>query len=84
MDHWTLDEEILFALRTYPAGLTCEEVEDLTGRLHQAVSGNMRHLVERGQMHDSGEKRRLRTFKNAIIWRLGKIPPRYRTRRETI
>src|SRR3546814_10150306 len=44
-----LDREIMAALhRSGGDGLICQEIEEEIDRLHQAVSGNLRHLVEQG------------------------------------
>jgi len=68
-----LDDQIIQALSTFADGLTSEEMEKLLKRKHQAVSGNLRHLVERNLVRDSGRLRRVDSGRNAIVWRL--TPP---------
>lgn len=49
-------------------GCTCDEIEAATGSKHQAVSGNLRHLVERGCVYDTGRKRKIRSGRTAMVW----------------
>lgn len=63
-----LDRAILGVLRAGPA--TCQEIERRTDRSHQAVSGNLRHLVERGLVVASGEHGKTESGRRAIKWRL--------------
>lgn len=50
--------------------LTCQAVEEAIGRDHQAVSGNLRHLVEDGLVEASGEYGTTRSGRRAIRWRI--------------
>jgi hypothetical protein len=68
-----LDDMILAALRASSGGLTCQEIEGVIEREHQAVSGNLRHLVEKGRAFASGRKGTTRSGRAAIIWTLS--PP---------
>lgn len=69
-----LDRQIMTALDLHePVGLTCQGIEDHTGRIHQAVSGNLRHLVERGLVVPTNTYGVTRSGRNAIIWRIA--PP---------
>lgn len=64
-----LDSLIVEALnRAGPEGLTCEAIELAIGRTHQAVSGNLRHIVERGIIRDSGAKGKTSSGRSAILW----------------
>lgn len=48
-DSLSLDDQILRTLKLH-GPLTCEQIEERLGRSHQAVSGNLRHLKERGEV----------------------------------
>jgi len=66
-----LDRDILRALsRSSPFGLTCQDIEDRLGRTHQAVSGNLRHLVERDLVAWSGDYGQTRSGRRAMRWTL--------------
>jgi hypothetical protein len=66
----TLDSMILSYLAWCgDAGATCEEIEIGIDRKHQCVSGNLRHLVERGQVENTGTLRRNPRNRNCIVWR---------------
>ena len=51
-----------------PRGLADFELESLTGRKHESVSGNRRHLVQRGVVIDSGETTLNASGRRAILW----------------
>ena len=69
----TLDRQILEALYCC-GGATCQEVEKRIDRTHQAVSGNLRHLVER-DIVEKGERRRLvDSGRSAIVWEIVPTP----------
>jgi hypothetical protein len=69
-----LDRQIMTALeRAEPHGLICQEIEDKIGRIHQAVSGNLRHLVERGYVIATSTHGVTRSNRVAIKWRIA--PP---------
>jgi len=64
-----LDRAIMAALDAAGhRGLTCQEVERAIGRSHQAVSGNLRHLVEKGLVLHSGEYGQTDSGRRAILW----------------
>ena len=67
----TVDEQILDVVREL-GGAADHEIEARTGLKHQTISGNRRHLVERGKLHASDERRPTPSGRNAIVWRLGK------------
>ncbi len=69
----TVDEQILDVVREL-GGACDHEIEARTGLKHQSISGNRRHLVERGKLHASDERRPTPSGRNAIVWRLGKGP----------
>jgi Fic family protein len=50
-------------------GLTCDEVEVLTGLKHQTASARIRELALLGVIQENG-KRPTRSGRNAVIWRL--------------
>lgn len=65
----TLDDQILKALEEIgPA--TCEQIENRIARSHQAVSGNLRHLVERERVKKSGHFGYVASGRKAILWQL--------------
>lgn len=67
--HWTqMDATIIEALRDGP--LTCDQIEQKTGRKHQAVSGNVTRLVKKGVVVNTGEFGRTSANRRAIIWAL--------------
>jgi hypothetical protein len=55
-----------------PRGMTDEELETVTGLLHQSASARRRGLVLKGRLRDSGEIKLNHTKRPAIIWVLGK------------
>jgi len=64
-----LDAKIVAVIRASgSSGITCEAVEQQIGRTHQAVSGNLRHLVEREVVKDSGLKGKTASGRTAIRW----------------
>lgn len=70
-----LDDQIIAAL-THVGRATCQEIEEQLGRSHQAVSGNLRHLVERGLVRPSGHFGRTRSNRRAIEWEIVPIADR--------
>lgn len=69
-----IDLAIMAALRAHPAGITCEAIEAFTDRNHQTVSGNLRHLVERGFVVASGDYGQTKSGRRAILWIVNKAP----------
>ena len=49
-------------------GIICEDIEKAIGRKHQAVSGNLRHLVEAGLAEATGNHGRTSSGRRAIKW----------------
>lgn len=70
-----IDRGIIDAIRTASAsGITCEAIELQIGRKHQAVSGNLRHLVEKGLVKFSGEYGLTTSGRRAMKWILNMQP----------
>ena len=76
-DAWTwfqkfsgeLDGKIITALdEAGEAGLICQHIEAKIGQPHEAVSGNLRHLVERGIIKPTDRRGKTRSGRSAIIW----------------
>ena len=64
-----LDAEIMDALeRAGEDGLTCDQIERVTGRKHQAVSANLTRLKDRGWIVASGRFGKTAANRKAIIW----------------
>lgn len=63
-----LDRAICAAL--FSRDQTCQSIEEEIDREHQAVSGNLRHLVEKGLVEESGRFGMTRSGRRAIVWRL--------------
>lgn len=64
-----LDRGICAALEA--GDKTCQEVEAATGRSHQAVSANLRHLVEKGVVESvPGVFGKTASGRRAMVWRL--------------
>ena len=69
----TLSQRILAHLASVP-NATDAEMEAALGASHQALSGDRRHLVERGKVRPSGAKRPTPSGRPAIAWELGTEP----------
>ncbi|MBO4228493.1 hypothetical protein [Bradyrhizobium neotropicale] len=64
-----LDRLIMEALsESGDDGLICQEIETRICRSHQAVSGNLRHLVEDGLVRASGQNGKTTAGRRAIKW----------------
>lgn len=61
--------ETVYRLITQHNGLTDYDLEDITGRSHQSVSGTRNSLVKDGLVTDSGVRRRNRFDNDVIVWR---------------
>ena len=53
---------------TGPFGATSDEVEQATGISHQSCSARFTELKARGDLTDSGMKRKTRNGRNARVW----------------
>lgn len=51
------------------AGATCDECEVALGLSHQTASARIRDLAKVGELIDSGEIRKTRSGRSAIIWK---------------
>jgi hypothetical protein len=56
-------------LRENPNGLTNDEVQRLTGWLHQSTTARMRELVLMGLAYNTPDRRPTRTGRNAVVRR---------------
>jgi hypothetical protein len=66
-----LDFAIMTALaEAGPEGLICQDIEGRLGRSHQSVSGNLRHLVEKGRVVATGEHGRTTSNRRAMKWKV--------------
>lgn len=50
-------------------GFTCDEVERIFRIRHQSASARIRELVQDGWIEDSGESRKTRSGRKAIVWK---------------
>ena len=64
------DARRILALIRSHRGLTCDEVESLTGLPHQTASARIRGLRSGGLIVDSGERRPTRRGRAAVVWRV--------------
>ena len=51
-----------------PAGLTCDDLEAHLAMRHQTCSPRVNELVAQGRLLDSGQRRRTRTGRTAVVW----------------
>lgn len=64
-----LDRLIVAAIRDAgESGITCEEIEKKISRSHQSVSGNLRHIVERGVVTFNGGYGKTKSGRKARKW----------------
>jgi predicted transcriptional regulator len=49
---------------------TCQQIEETIQRDHQAVSGNLRHLVTDGYVKASGSFGLTKSGRKAILWQI--------------
>lgn len=47
---------------------TCDEIEMITGLSHQTASARVNDLKKAYRIHDSGERRKTRSNRNATVW----------------
>ena len=67
----SLYSRVLTQLSAWPA--TCDEIEVELEARHQSVSSRIRKGVQDGFIKNSGEKRRTRTGRQAIVWQLTNV-----------
>ena len=53
-----------------PPGLTMNQVVEIADRPNESITPRFRPLAAKGLIYDTGEKRRNRSGKNAIVWRI--------------
>lgn len=49
-------------------GMTCDEIEELTGFTHQTASARVNGLARKGKIAPSGNTRPTRSHRSAIVW----------------
>lgn len=54
--------------RSGTTGMTCDEVECDSGLRHQTASARVNELAGRGDLVDSGKRRKTRSGRMAIVW----------------
>jgi Fic family protein len=70
-DSQRLRAVVLRMIAGAPNGLTCDEIEVVTGMRHQTASARINELAKRMQIQNyDGEKRRTRSGRSALVWRL--------------
>ena len=63
-----LQQQVLFCLLKN-GSCTAEEVSELVGISQQSITPRFRGLVEKGLIMDTGERRKNRSGRSAILWR---------------
>lgn len=56
-------------------GLTCDEVEIVTGLRHQTASARVYDLKKVGRIVDSGTRKKTRSGRDAIVWVVAEVAP---------
>ncbi|HCU25405.1 MAG TPA: hypothetical protein DF383_10320 [Deltaproteobacteria bacterium] len=51
-------------------GATCDEAEQKLNLSHQCCSARIRELYQDGLIEDSGERRKTRSGRKAIVWKI--------------
>lgn len=65
-------------LAATPDGLTSDELEQITGWLHQTASARLRELVLTGDAYDSSDRRPTRHGRMATVRKLVRVPQQLR------
>lgn len=65
----TQRREVYDLIRKANAGLTDDELEQISGRSHQSISATRNSLMVDGLIYDSREQRLTRYGNDAIVWR---------------
>lgn len=68
--HVTAIATNVLSLFSLHGGMTCDEVEIHSGLSHQTASARIRELVLAHYLEDSTLRRRVRSGRNAIVWRI--------------
>jgi len=61
-------DEIEVVYNSGSHGLTVDQLEQLLNRSHQSVSARVNELRDKGWVVDSGERRKTRSGRKAIVW----------------
>jgi hypothetical protein len=61
-------DEIAVVYRNDGVGLTVDQLEQLLDRSHQSVSARVNELRDKGWVRDSGQRRKTRSGRKAIVW----------------
>jgi hypothetical protein len=60
---------VLNAVKAHPlSGLTCDELQSITGFLHQTCSARVTELKLANLIFDTGTRRKTRTGRSAVVW----------------
>lgn len=62
-------KERVFLVIIKENGLTCDEVELMLRLSHQTASARINDLLKENLIYDSGQRRKTRSNRNAIVWR---------------
>lgn len=62
-------EYVLHTIERNPDGLTCDEVEVITGLTHQTASARIVELREAGKLVATSMKRPTRSGRNAVVYK---------------
>jgi len=67
--------ELVFSyFKRHRGGLTCDEVEALSGLSHQSASPRIFELAKAGRIVDSGKRRRTRGGRGAVVYIIPATP----------
>jgi len=61
-------DEILIVHQASGSGLTVDQLEQILGRSHQSVSARVNELRDKHWVKDSGQRRKTRSGRQAIVW----------------
>ncbi len=64
----TMQEQVFDLIQTKVGGLTCDEVEVISGLRHQTASARIRELVEQNRVIPTDLRRPTRSGRHAIVW----------------
>lgn len=71
----TMRDQIREILETFASGVTCDDVEVLTGISHQTASSALWALRQAGIVVDSGRTAATRTGATAVVWTIPSLLP---------
>lgn len=55
-------------------GMTCDELEAMSGLMHQTASARVYELHKLGAIYDSGRRRKTRSGRKATVWLARPLP----------